>query len=58
MRDELRQAFRALRIDDQLRMTEQVSGGGPVIAVRSPIDGSTLAEVNSFTVEQVNAANR
>jgi aldehyde dehydrogenase (NAD+) len=53
MNERLQQAFSALRLDDAIRVSDLVSGNGPKITVRSPVDGNTLAELNSFTAEQV-----
>jgi aldehyde dehydrogenase (NAD+) len=55
MNDRLQQAFGALRLDDEIRGSDLVSGNGPKITVRSPIDGTTLAKLSSFTGKQVNA---
>lgn len=56
MREDLERAFAALGINQQLRLLETISGGGSAIRARSPIDGSTLAEVPSYTIERANAS--
>src|SRR4051795_1498021 len=60
MRPELKQAFSRLGISGDVRAVQvgaaSMAGDGPPIVVRSPIDGSTLAEFGSASPKQVNAA--
>src|SRR4051795_3767353 len=60
MRPELKQAFSRLGISGDVRAVQvgaaSMAGDGPPIVVRSPIDGSTLAEFGSASAHQVNAA--
>jgi aldehyde dehydrogenase (NAD+) len=53
MNERLQRAFSALRIDEQLHKHDLASGNGPMLTIRSPIDGSTLAELKSTSTEQV-----
>src|SRR4051812_27673355 len=60
MRPELEQAMSRLGIGGDVRATQigaaSISGEGPPVVVRSPIDGSTLANFGSASPQQVNAA--
>src|SRR4051794_23844890 len=58
MHPELQRAMTRLGIGADVRVPGARVGEGPVLTVRSPIDGSTLAEFPTFSAEQVNASIR
>jgi aldehyde dehydrogenase (NAD+) len=56
MHDDLQQAMNRLDIGGDLRGACAGRGEGPQITVCSPIDGSTLAEIPSTSIEEVHSA--
>src|SRR3954471_7162970 len=59
MHRDFEQALKILHVDDALTggtLGADVLGNGPAITVRSPIDGSKLAEIPSTSAEQVRLA--
>ncbi len=53
---EIEKALNALGIDGELRAADVLPGEGPLLTVRSPIDGSVLAKLPSASADQMNAA--
>ena len=62
MQDELKQALRRIGVGDAVRAVamgaEWQTGTGAALAVRSPIDGGTVAEFRAASAQQVDAAIR